>query len=131
MQNLMFVHIGVMALSVVLIGIAVTIAQGRKQNWFKRHKAFALFGVVSGLAGFIVMFVFKMSTQYPHFQSLHAIGGIIGVLLLIVTPIIGANIPHGPKFFRPTHRALGRITGIVVLLTAVLGIFRLVQLFKR
>jgi hypothetical protein len=130
MQNLMFVHIGLMALSVVLIGTAVTIAHGRKQNWLKRHKTFALSGVVSALAGFIVMFIFKTVTQFPHFQSLHAIAGIIGVTFLIATPVIGVNIPHGPKFFRPMHRLLGRITGIVILLAAVMGIFRLIQLFK-
>jgi hypothetical protein len=131
MQNLMFVHIGLMAVAVVLIGAAVTIAHGRKQNWLKRHKTFAMSGVACALVGFIVMFISKMSMQFPHFQSLHAIGGAIAVLLLVATSIIGANIPHGPKAFRPIHKLLGRITGIVVLLTAVLGILRLVQLFKR
>jgi hypothetical protein len=131
MQNLMFVHIGLMAIAVILIGTAVTIAHGRKQNWLKRHKTFAISGVACALAGFIVMFVSKMSMQFPHFQSLHAIGGAVAVLLLVVTPVIGANIPHGPKAFRPAHRVLGRITGIAVVLTAVLGILRLVQFYKR
>jgi hypothetical protein len=131
MQILMFVHIGLMAIAAVLIGVGATIAHGRNQNWLKRHKIFVLSGVISALAGFFVMFVFKMVTQFPHFQSLHAIAGIIGVLFLIVTPIIGFNIAHGPKFFRPMHRLLGRITGIVVLLAAIMGIFRLVQLFKQ
>jgi hypothetical protein len=126
----MLAHIGFMANSGICILTAVIIARGRKKNWLKRHKVFAVSGVLSAIIGFAIIEIFKFSMQFSHFQSPHAIAGLIAGVLLLVMPVTGFLIAKGPKAMRPFHKILGRTTAVLVLATAIFGIARLLQLSK-
>ena len=130
MQILMLVHSALMVISAAFILTAVFIARARKPRWLKRHKTLAIAGVVSSLAAFAVIFIAKAGMQFPHFQSPHAIAGALTLAMLIATPVIGALIPKKPKVLRPVHRVLGRIVSAAIILTAVMGLLRFLQLSK-
>ena len=120
-----------MVMAAFLIVLAAIIARRKKPLWLKPHKKAAMAGVLSALLAFVIIFIFKVSLQFPHFQSPHSIIGIITLVLLIVTPVTGFMMPKGPKSFRPAHKVLGRITSIVILLTALSGVMRWVQILKK
>jgi 4-amino-4-deoxy-L-arabinose transferase-like glycosyltransferase len=130
MQILIIVHIALMVISAALIVTAVFIARARKPRWLKRHKTFAISGVVTSLAAFTVIFIAKAGMQFPHFHSPHAIAGVLTLAILVATPIIGALIPKKPKALRPVHRVLGRIVSAAIILTALMGLLRFLQLSK-
>jgi len=127
MSYLPYFHVFFMALALILIMLAVVIAHSRKADWFKRHRTSAAMAVVCALIAFLAEFIFKAAMNYPHLSSPHAIAGAITLTLLIITPVMGLKIASDPKF-RTIHRALGRVTGCAVLLTAVAGVARFIQL---
>lgn len=92
-----------MAVTFIMVISAATIAHRKKQGWFMLHRKMALAGVVTVLAGFAAEFTFKAVLHYPHFQSPHAIGGLITLALLIITPATGLLIAKNPKKVRPIH----------------------------
>jgi uncharacterized membrane protein YozB (DUF420 family) len=124
-------HFAFMSLAVICILTGAIIAHSRKQNWLKKHKSFAITGVICSLIAFGSIFFFKVSMQFPHFHSPHAIGGAVTLLLLIATPTLGALIPKGPKGLRAAHKLLGRITSAAILLVAVSGVLRLLQITRN
>jgi hypothetical protein len=128
MRNLIYVHLAFMTIAALLTVASAMIARGRKEGWFKRHRILALCGVCSALVAFMAIVTLKLSAGYPHFQSPHAIGGGVTLVLLIVTPITGKFMGKGAKGLRPVHKILGKITSVVVVLTAISGYIRF---FKR
>jgi uncharacterized membrane protein YozB (DUF420 family) len=131
MQLLLPLHIVFMALSVVLIVAAVVTARARKPLWLKKHKTLALGGVTSALIAFVIIVCLKIAMHYSHFQSPHAIVGLVTFIFLIITPAVGAMVAKGPSFLRPVHKTLGRITSAAILLTALMGLARFLQLNKN
>jgi len=128
MQKLLIIHLALMVTSLAFVMTAVIIARKRKAGWLKNHKPLALTGAASALAGFVVIFFAKAITQFPHFHSPHALAGATAVFILIFTVTVGLRIASGPKNLRPFHRVLGRVTAIVIMLTAISGLIRLLQL---
>jgi hypothetical protein len=128
MEFLLPLHITLMTVAVMLVIIAAVIARRRKKNWLKSHRAFALSGVFTSLIGFAGIAGLKMAHHFHHFSSPHAIAGLATLCLLLLTPLIGVSIAKGPKWIRPFHRALGRIAAVAVTLTAIMGIFRFLQI---
>jgi uncharacterized membrane protein YozB (DUF420 family) len=45
----------------------------------------------------------------------------VSIVLLVVTPMTGMLIASGRKSLKSVHRALGRITPVVMVMTAVMG----------
>jgi uncharacterized membrane protein YozB (DUF420 family) len=129
-QLLLPLHIFFMALALVLITTAVVIVRRKKKLWMKKHKTFALSGAASSLIGFSCIFSFKIISQFDHFQSIHSIIGIATLALLMVTPALGLSVTKGPKIIRPLHKTFGRITSLAILVTAVSGLFRFLQLTR-
>ncbi len=128
MRSLFFLHIIFMAATLILVISAATIAHRKKQGWFVLHRKLAFSGVVTALVAAAAEITFKAVLHYPHFQSPHAIGGLITLVLLIITPITGVLIAKNPKELRPIHITLGRITSITVIATALMGIVRFIEL---
>jgi hypothetical protein len=128
MRSLFFLHVFFMAATLIIVISAATIAHRKKQGWFVLHRKMALSGVVTALAGFAAEFIFKSVMHYPHFQSPHALGGLITLALLIITPAAGLLIAKDPKNIRPIHITMGRITSVAVIATALMGIVRFIEL---
>ncbi len=131
MRILFPLHIIFMATTLIIVISAATIAHRKKQGWFMLHRKVALTGVVTALVGFAAEFLFKALLHYPHFQSPHAIGGLITLALLIITLATGVLIAKNPKRLRPIHITLGRITSVAVIFTALMGIVRFIELSKK
>jgi hypothetical protein len=131
MSSLFFLHVFFMAATLIIVISAATIAHRKKQGWFMLHRKMALTGVVTALAGIAAEFTFKAVLHYPHFQSPHAIGGLITLALLVITGSIGVLIAKNPKELRPIHITLGRITSVAVIATALMGIVRFIELSRK
>jgi hypothetical protein len=130
MEFLLPLHITLMTVAVMLVIIAAVIAKRRKKNWFKAHRAFAVWGVLTSTLAFACIVGLKIAHHFHHFSSLHAVAGLVTLCLLLATPLFGASIPKGPKWIRPFHRTMGRITSIAIMLTAIMGVFRFLQINK-
>jgi hypothetical protein len=131
MRSLFFIHVIFMAATLIIVISAAAIAYRKKQGWFMLHRKVALTGVVTAQIAAAAEITFKTVLHYPHFQSPHAIGGLITVVLLIITPITGVLIAKNPKKLRPIHKTLGRITSVVLIATAIMGIVRFVELSRK
>jgi hypothetical protein len=131
MRSLFFLHVFFMAATFIIVISAATIAYRKKQGWFMLHRKVALAGVVTVLAGFAVEFIFKAVLHYPHFQSPHAMGGLITLALLIITPATGLLIAKKPKDLRPIHITLGKIASVAVIATALMGIVRFIEIYSK
>jgi len=131
MKYLPFLHILCMATALTLVLSAVYVSHGRKAGWFILHRRLALIGVLSALIAFTSEFTFKALMHYQHFGSPHSIAGVVTLMLLVGTAFLGLRIPSDPKMLRKTHRVLGRITAVAIVLTALMGIARFVQLSRN
>ena len=129
MSYLPYMHAFFMALAVILILVAVVTVRRKKAGWFNLHRGAASLGVVSALVAFMAEFIFKSAMNYPHVSSPHAIGGAITLVMLIATPALGAKIASNPKY-RSVHRMFGRITSAFIVLTAIAGAARFIQLLS-
>ena len=74
------------------------------------------------LTGVIIMFLGKESNNLTHFNVPHAFGGAFALLLMITTIILGKLGIKSNKKLIQVHRWFGRITGLVVLAVAIIGI---------
>lgn len=125
------IHFSLMGIAALLLLAAIFTA--RKKNdpaWLNKHRIRAVSGVIAGIAGALVMFFHKEAASYPHFKSLHAIAGLVTVLLILITPTMGMILVRGKETLRPVHRLFGRITFLIVVITALFGVLRLLQLMK-
>jgi uncharacterized membrane protein YozB (DUF420 family) len=131
MEYLLYLHIFFMASAVVLVISAFLIVRRKRPGWFALHRRTAILAVLSALLGFIAEFIFKTAMHYPHLKSPHAFAGVISLMLLIITPATGLLIASAPKRYRAIHKTLGKITSVVVPVTAFMGIARFIQLSRR
>jgi hypothetical protein len=131
MSLLLLAHLIFMSTACILVIIGVIIAKKRAKNWLRFHRMYVTLGVVSSVLGAMSIVFLKFSHHFSHFQSPHAIAGLITLCLLQLTPILGASIAKGPKPIRAFHRFFGRITSIAIILTVIMGVFRLLLLNKE
>jgi hypothetical protein len=130
LEKLIYIHFGLMGLAAVLIIIAAAIAHKKGEGWFKRHRSAALAGALCALLAFASIVAFKISVDFPHFKSPHAIAGLIGAILIVITPVTGILMVKGKASLRPVHRVLGKITAGLAVLVAVSGVLRFLQISK-
>jgi uncharacterized membrane protein len=120
-----------MGLMLILLITAVLTARKKKtSNWFNRHWLLATCGVISALAGALAMIIHKQAMSYPHFASPHALGGLATIIVLLITPTLGMLVIKGKEGLRPIHKVIGRITLLLVLITAVFGTLMLLSQMK-
>jgi hypothetical protein len=131
MAYLPYLHFIFMAAAMVLVVTAALTARKKKTGWFVRHRRLALLGVVSALFAFSAQFTFKSAMHYPHLKSPHAFAGVAPLVLLVITPILGSLIASNPKVLRKYHRTFGKITSFAVIITALSGVGRFIQLLKK
>jgi uncharacterized membrane protein YozB (DUF420 family) len=131
MRMLLYAHIVCMAAAVIFVVSAVVTAWKKKPGWLDRHRVMAATGVLCALVAFAFVVVSKVVMHFPHFHSPHAVAGAGTLAMLIVTPVTGALVASGKNGLRSAHRLLGRITSLALVLTALSGFFRMVQILKR
>ena len=124
-------HFTFMISGVVLLLVAAVLAFLKKEGWFKLHKVLALLGSLSAFTAFALIFLLKYKMHYPHFTSLHGIGGLTSVSLLAIVLISGFLMVKGNKPARPVHIWMGRITALILSGAIVSGILRFVEIFSR
>ncbi len=117
-------HMYIIGLGVISLMTAIYIIKYKKdKSWrIKRHQLMSIIGVILILIGVITMIVGKESKDLIHFNVPHAFGGGFALLLMIITIILAKLGMKGNQKLMKGHRLLGRITGVVVLAVAVVGI---------
>jgi uncharacterized membrane protein len=122
-------HALFMIIGLIVLVYAASISMKKKTNqWLQKHRLFALSGVTSVIIGLISMIIFKESQGYPHLASPHAIGGMVTVIAVLTTPILGYLITKGKQKVKPIHKLLGKITIILVAITIIFGFIRLLEI---
>lgn len=128
----MMLHSIFMILGFVLLLFAVRISSKKKNNlWLKKHRVTAIFGVLSVITGLLIMVVFKESQGYPHLKSPHSIGGLVTVIAVLTTPILGYLITRGKQNDKKIHKLSGKITLILVGITIISGFVRVWQIVNK
>lgn len=117
------IHVYLIVIGVILMCTSVYIIRFKKDKpWrIKRHKQLSYLSFNLILLGIILIYLGKDTVGLAHFTVPHALGGVVGSILLIITPLT-ANIgmKKKPKLIK-VHRWLGRITAIVVLVVSMFG----------
>lgn len=123
------IHVYLIALGVIIMCTSVYIIMFKKNKpWrIKRHRLLSFISADLILLGILLMYLGKESVGLLHFTVPHALGGLVGAILLVVTPLVALiGMKNKPKLIG-IHRWLGRITAVVVLFVTVFGILLLMS----
>jgi len=126
-----FYHALLIALGFLMILSGILIAHYRVgQNWLKKHKFLNISGVLLILIA-IISNILQIDLIYGrHLRILHSYLGLISALTLFTIPILGYSIfkvnKQRVKQFRLIHRWLGRTALTLVLVTALMGILKVI-----
>ncbi|TXT59482.1 MAG: membrane protein of unknown function [Promethearchaeota archaeon] len=95
----------------------LTVAFHKPQQWFLVHRVFVGIALVFGIIGVIILFRL-------HLTLLHAILGLIGLILLVLSATGGfiAKKKTDPQL-RSGHIWFGRVLYIYFLIVIIIGIF--------
>lgn len=128
-MSLLPFHIAFMATAALsmLTGIVAAHYFRKKKWWLKAHKTLNIASVVLALAGFAVAAAMVQASGGPHFRVTHAIFGATGLLLLLVTPVLGFMIfrlkgKEKIARLRTLHRWVGRFTASMIIISAIVGL---------
>ena len=115
-------HLFFMILMLSLLVIGIIRAHRKGPDWFKKHKQSVLFGIFSGTIGFLIMAIFKVLNEYPHFFSNHSKYGLAALILLMITPVLGFMLVKQKLKQRLIHKIPGVFVVIIGVIAAVLGV---------
>jgi len=126
---LFFTHVILMSLSFVLMVTGMSIARNRKKFrwWLKAHRPMGIVGAAAGVAGVVLASIMVASRSAAHLRVLHAWLGLITIIAIVATPIIGQaflKLKKGKKMLRTTHRWSGRLSLTLMLAAIILGLFQ-------
>jgi hypothetical protein len=111
---------------ILLFGFFTVRYMKRKNWWLKVHRALGVSGALLIILGFIAIVFNFLFFGRPHFILLHAYMGLAIVILAVVMPTLGfiqLKIRKITAKIRPTHRFLGRIMLMAMLINILLGIY--------
>jgi hypothetical protein len=117
-------HMSFMILMIILLIIGVIKARQKGSNWLKIHRGFAFAGLLSGVTGFLFMAIFKLLNDYSHFTSNHSKGGLIALILVLITPSLGMMLMKQKLKSKIVHKIFGVITLIFCLMAATFGFLK-------
>jgi len=126
---LFLTHVILMSLSFVLMVTGMFIARSRKKIrwWLKVHRPMGIVGAVTGVAGLVIASIMVASRSAVHLRVLHAWLGLITIIAIAATPIIGQaflKLKKDKKILRTTHRWMGRVSLALMLAVIILGLFQ-------
>lgn len=106
----------------VAAGIMFALFLRRKKWWMKAHKNAGYGGAGLFLIGALTAIIAVSLSGEGHMVTPHSFIGIAGIVLVIVTPVLGVlQIKY--RKLKSFHRWSGRIAFLIVFLNAVLGLF--------
>ncbi len=109
-------------LVLVAWGIAYALFFRRKRWWMKAHKSAGYGGTGVLLIGVLTAIIALSLSGEGHMGTPHAFIGSAGIALVILTPSLGA-LQIKNRRLKSLHRWSGRITGAVILVNVILGLF--------
>jgi len=122
-------HAAFLSVSFLLMVVGMLLARylKRKKWWLKVHRRLGLSGGILGLLGLGLGAYMVEVTSGVHIKAVHTYVGLLTVVLIILTLIIGRSIlkgKGGKQARLRLHRWIGRVTLIMMLATIVLGLLR-------
>jgi hypothetical protein len=110
----------------MLIGMFISRYGKGKKWWFKTHRWLGRGGSMGALVALILSVVMISFTHGAHLSSLHAVLGAITIVLLLITPFLGARMmkreAKNKKAVRIVHRWMGRATLVMMAVTILFGL---------
>jgi hypothetical protein len=124
--ELWLIHAIFMVLGFIFIIIGNCIAKGlrKKRWWLKVHRTFGVLGAVFGIIGILVAIYMVEDAGTGHLRYPHSVIGIITIILLVKTPILGYVITKGraSRNLKAYHRWIGRIATLFMVITLLSGL---------
>lgn len=128
-MSLLPFHAASMGLAFVTMISAIVIARyfKTKKWWLKAHRTLNIIAVFFAVAGFVFAFFMVGASGGPHIRVLHAVFGILTLVLLLIMPVLGSAIfktkdKNSIAKLKKAHRYLGRTTALMVTITVVAGL---------
>jgi len=128
-------HAGLMIAGFILLIAGFIVARyHRTTNWYRSHAILQTCGAACIIAGVAVGVYMVWLSGLPPLRNIHEILGVITVLLVVITLVVGYSIRRtttAKTAVRTGHRWLGRITIGLMVVTLLLGLFFLSLLLGR
>ncbi|MFP4364005.1 MAG: DOMON domain-containing protein [Spirochaetia bacterium] len=120
------IHAIIMSTAFIAIIAAVVISRFFRQNkwWFTAHQSIGKTAGILSFTGAIIAIIMISLRDGEHLQSLHAIVGAIGALMLVFTPQAGLFIRtvSRKKMMSTFHKVLGYTSALIAVLAVITGI---------
>jgi hypothetical protein len=121
------VHAAFMSIGILSMLTAFYIARFRNKEkwWLKYHRTLGLVGSGSTILGLVIGFYMVEDATGDHIRVNHAIGGLLAILLAIITPLVGLlmfKYKKQIKIMKQTHRWLGRVTILMMIIVIITGL---------
>jgi hypothetical protein len=126
------VHAALMSTAFVLLFVGMFFPRylKKKKWWLKTHRRIGISGAVIGVVGIGIATFMISQTTGMHLRVLHAWVGLLTVILIIFTPLLGhfmlkiRKAPARAKKARAVHRRIGRVTLLFMSATIFLGLLQ-------
>ncbi len=121
------VHAIFMTIGIICMFAAVYIVRYRRKEkwWLKYHKYLGLTGSIFTIPGILVGYYMVEEATGEHIRVSHAVIGILAILFTILAPTFGLlmfKLSKHAKKVKVTHRWIGRITVILMIITVISGL---------
>jgi hypothetical protein len=121
------IHAALMVIGFILMIVGITIAKvfKKKKWWLKTHKRLGILGAVFSVAGLVMAFIMVSLGSGVHFRVLHAFLGVLVIIFAILAPSLGLaqfKVKKNKAKIRFTHRWVGRIAAVLMLLNIIMGL---------
>jgi len=113
--------------ALILTGTLLSMFSRGKAWRIRVHKNLNMIGSIAGIVALgIAVYMIRVSFG-THFSVIHSIIGLITLMLMVITPIMGMGILKvksvaNKKKLRTIHPWIGRITLVLMAVTIVLGL---------
>ena len=128
-------HALLMSTGLILLVAGFFVARFRKTgNWYKTHMIVEVTGGACMIAGLVIGIYMVTVSGLPHLRNIHEILGVATGILVILTIIVGYSIRRvnrSKNVIRMSHRWLGRISIVLMVVNIILGILFLSVILGR
>ena len=122
------IHAVLMGLSflAMLTGMFISRYGKGKKWWLKTHRGLGTGGGIGAVIALVIATIMVSVSHGYHLSSPHSIIGLITIVLIILTPLIGSRMlkpkASGKKVLRVVHRWIGRVTLVMMAATILFGL---------
>ncbi len=119
---------------ILLVAGFVTARYHRTGNWYRNHVALEAAGGACIIAGLFIGIYMVALSGLPHLRNIHEIAGVAIGILVIITITAGYLIKqvHASKnVIRMSHRWLGRVLIVLLVVNILLGLLFLSLILRR